>query len=407
MSQSDAWPPVWRAPGMSPLLLLTAAGFAGYAALLPIAPLWSTRGGAGSAGAGLVNGAMLLATVATQGLVPRLLRRHGLGPTLSAGLILLGGPSMLYLVSDGLAWIVVMSVLRGLGFGVLTVIGSTAVASLVPPARHGSAVGAYGAAIAVPQLVLLPAGPWLSESVGFWVVFLLGSSPLLGVVAVPRLARALREGPGERDRSAEPGPTSRATTAGDTSRARQLVPVLGPPMLLLLGITLPGGALLTFLPQMSSEAAATTAGLALFTAMTALSRWGFGGLADRYGARVFLAPLVLVTVAGLGLAALSVVDPDSTRASWLLLAMLVVGATYGGLQTLTLVLTLTAVRDDEYPTASAVWNIGFDAGTGLGSVLVGALAAGWSFSSALAVTAGISLLTLPLAVGRRRAARPL
>ncbi len=405
MSQRDVVPPVWRTRGIPALLAVTAAGFAGYAVLLPVAPLWAVRGGAGSAGAGLVNGALLLATVATQGLVPRLLRRHGTGRTLTAGLLLLGGPSLLYLVSDGLAWILAMSVLRGLGFGALTVIGSTTVANLATRERHGAAVGAYGAAIAVPQLLLLPAGTWLTETVGFWVVFVLGTFPLLGAAAVPARVRASRRHQDETARAPVPRPGEALGAAGGTSRARQLVPVLGPPTVLLLGITLPGGALITFVPQMSSVPAATTAGLALLTAMAALSRWRFGALADRYGARVFLVPLVLLTVVALGLAALSVDDPADTRVPWLLLAMLLVGVSYGGLQSLTLLLSLAAVRDDEYATASAVWNIGFDAGTGLGSVLVGALAAGFSFPSALLVTAGVSCLTLPLAVRRRRPER--
>ena len=83
-----------------------------------------------------------------------------------------------------------------------------------------------------------------------------------------------------------------------------------------------------------------------------------------------------------------------------MVAMVCVGIAYGGLQSLTLLRALGSVDREEYGTASAVWNIGFDAGTGLGSILVGWLAAGFSFSSALLVAAGISLLTLPLAIVR-------
>ena len=61
---------VWREPGMPALLLLTAAGFSGYAALLPVAPLWAVHGGADAAGSGFVNGLLLLATIATQPFVP-------------------------------------------------------------------------------------------------------------------------------------------------------------------------------------------------------------------------------------------------------------------------------------------------------------------------------------------------
>jgi MFS family permease len=169
-------------------------------------------------------------------------------------------------------------------------------------------------------------------------------------------------------------------------------------MILLLGVTLAGGALLTFAPQMSSVPAATTGGLVLLTATAAISRWRLGALADRHGARPFLWPLVLLTAVGLGLAAVAVRDPDATGVLALLVAMALVGIAYGGLQNLTLLLSLSAVRREEYGTASAVWNIGFDAGTGLGSVLVGMLAAGLSFPVALLVAAGLSLATLPLAL---------
>lgn len=390
---------VWSAPGMPALLLLTAAGFSGYAALLSVAPLWAVRGGADAGGSGFVNGALLLATVLTQGLVPRLLERFGTTRVLGAGLLLLGGPSLLLLVSDQLGWILAWSIVRGVGFGILTVTGSAAVALLVPPVRHGAAIGAYGAAIAVPQLVILPASPWLADAAGFWTVFVLGTLPLLGIAATPRLARALHEGrhPGKEHTAAAPAP---GAEAADSPRRRRIPPGLLRPMFLLLGVTLAGGALITFAPQFSTVPAATSGGLVLLTATAALSRWKVGALADRFGAHRFLWPLVLCTVIGLVLAAAAIRDADATRVLLLLAAMALVGIAYGGLQNLTLLLSLSAVRRQEYGTASAVWNIGFDAGTGLGSVLVGLLAAGFSFPTALLVAAGLSLATLPLAVGR-------
>ncbi|MGP5162943.1 MFS transporter [Arthrobacter rhombi] len=398
---------VWRAPGMPALLSLTAAGFAGFAALLPMAPLWAVHGGADEAGSGLVNGALLLATVLTQGFVPRLLQRLGTGRVLAAGLLLLGGPSLLMLISDQLGWILALSLIRGVGFGILTVTGSAAVAHLVAPARHGAAIGAYGAAIAVPQLLLLPAGPWLADTIGFWAVFALGTLPLLGIAAAPRLAQALRVRAAEQARrrpAQELDLPAEGTTATTGRRLPRLPGGLFQPMILLLAVTLAGGALITFVPQMSSSPAATTGGLALLTATAAVSRWRLGALADRHGTKAFLWPLVLLTCLGLVLAALAVKDQDATRVPLLLVAMTIIGITYGGLQNLTLLLSLSAVRPAQYGTASAVWNMGFDAGTGLGSVLVGALAAGLSFPIALLVAAGISLATLPLALMRQRAA---
>ena len=391
---------------MPALLLITAAGFSGYAALLPVAPLWAVHGGADAAGAGVVNGLLLLATIATQPFVPRLLARFGTAPVLAVGLLFLGGPSVLHLISDQLGWILAMSILRGFGFGILTVTGSTTLAQLVPSERHGAAIGAYGAAIAIPQVVLLPAGPSLVDVVGYWIVFALGSTSILGIAATPWLARALRKNEVERLLSADAADDSAGddipSQAFDDRSRRRVASRLARPTIILLGATLAGGGIITFAPQMSSAPLATAGGLALFTVAAAVSRWRIGSLADRYGVRMFLWPLVLLIVTGLVFTAIAVENPGGTKVILFLIALALVGIGYGGIQNLTLLLSLGTVSRKEYGTASAFWNIGFDAGTGVGSVLVGTIATGLSFSPALLVAAAISLATLPLAFARER-----
>ena len=113
------------------------------------------HGGAGSGGAGLVNGALLLVTVLTQLLVPAALRRWGWGPVLVVGMVLLGAPAALLLLSDALAPVLLWSAVRGVGFGVLTVIGAAAVAALVDPARRHPVEGAVLDAIGVRNDVQL------------------------------------------------------------------------------------------------------------------------------------------------------------------------------------------------------------------------------------------------------------
>jgi MFS family permease len=368
------------------LLTMTALGFSGYAALLAVAPLWAVHGGADTAGAGLVNGVLMLFTVLTQLFVPRALRRFGWAPVLVAGMLLLGLPALAHGVSDALGPTLVLSAVRGLGFGVLTVTGSALVAELVEPQRRGKAIGAYGLAIAGPQILFLSAGPWIAEQLGFWVVFTLAALPVVAVVPAIGLARML-DGVPEEDQEDERVPYRR----------------LLPPMALLTGVTLAGGALITFMAQMSSSAALTALALLLMNVAAALTRWRIGALSDRYGPRRFIAPLVLLTTAGMMVIAWAVRDPQTTGAPMLMIGATMVGISYGGLQNLTLVVTFHAVSRPHYGSASAVWNIGFDIGTGLGSVLVGMIAAGTSFSTALLITGAISLLTLPLALRRRTA----
>ena len=184
---------MWRAPGMLDLAVLSVFGFSGYAALLATAPLWAVNGGATAAGAGLVNGVLLAATVLAQLAVPRALASWGTGRVLVAGLLLLGVPAPAYLLSDGLGWVLGLSAVRGLGFGILTVVGSTVVAHLVPAGRRGAAIGVYGLAVAVPNLVLLPGSVPVVDRWGFGPVFWAAALPLLGVPSALRLARVLRD----------------------------------------------------------------------------------------------------------------------------------------------------------------------------------------------------------------------
>src|SRR5687768_7903623 len=156
---------------MPALVVMTCAGFSGYALLLTVAPLWAVEGGATTAGSGLVNGVLLLFTVLTQLLVPRALQSFGWAPVLAVGLALLGVPGVLLSFSDQLGVILALSEGRGVGFGVLTATGSAAVGGLVGAKRRGEAIGAYGLAVAVTNRGLHPAGPWIAESLGYWVVF--------------------------------------------------------------------------------------------------------------------------------------------------------------------------------------------------------------------------------------------
>ena len=312
---------------------------------------------------------------------------------LTVGLLLMGVPGALHSVSDMLGAVLALSAVRGVGFGVLTVTGSAAVAALVGERRRGEAIGVYGLAVAVPNLVLLPAGPWIAESAGYWAVFTLSALPLVGIPAGLRLASALhRSAP-----DLHPGTVAEHDPDDPESAAyRRLLR----PMLLLMAVTLAGGAVLTFTPQMLDSASVAAGGLFLMGLSAALSRWRAGVLADSYGAERFLVPLVPLTGVGMALLSWSVADSDGARVGSFLAAMVLVGLCYGALQNLTLLVSFTAVSRRHHNLASAVWNVGFDAGTALGSVAVGAIAQLTSFAAAFLVAGLVAVATLPLALRR-------
>src|SRR5699024_12245415 len=83
-----------------------------------------------------------------------------------------------------------------------------------------------------------------------------------------------------------------------------------------------------------------------------------------------------------------------------------VGVAYGGLQSLTLVQAFERAGQSNSRLASAVWNIGFDSGTGLGSTVVGALATWYSYPAALVVIAVVCGLAAVGTLAPRRRPTP-
>ncbi|WP_051297285.1 MFS transporter [Brevibacterium album] len=373
---------VIRIPGIRALMALSMLGFAGYSAMLSTAPLWAVRGGADEAGAGMVNAVMMAATVAFQTAVPWALARLGWRTTLVIGTVLLGAPSLFLLLTDDLLWILVLSAVRGAGFAVLTVCGSSATAFLVEPARRGKAIGLYGLSIALPQLILVPSSVWIAEHLGFLTVFVLGAAPI--AAAVPGLLLGTRIDRVEAGEAPEAQTGTEAALASARPWAGLVVPSL-----VLLSITTPGGALLTFAPQFPGLAQASVAGLFLFTLTAAATRWLVGGLADRFGHRVFPAPLSLIGALGLALCAWAV---SAESGAGLIGGMALTGVAYGSLQNVTLVEAFAVAGPRHRDAASMVWNIGFDCGTGLGALLVGFIAAGTSFTVGLGITAVVCLV---------------
>ncbi len=366
---------VWRVPGMPWLLGSAALWFSGFALLVPVAPLWVIRGGSDALGAGLVTGAMMACTVLAQLSMRRVLASLGWRWTLILGSGLLGLPALGHLRTDGLWAVTALAALRGLGFGVVTVCGATAVAAFVEPGRRGRAIGALGLASAAPQFVLVPVAPWLAERAGFGLVFTLAVLPALAAPLAWPIARAV----GDSDRALADG------AGGGTAALRR---ALAGPIAALVVITAAGGAILTFTPHILASPALGFLGLLAFTGAAAASRWVAGGVADRVGPTPAIAPLLFTGALGLAMIGLGA---DSIQAApsriLVICGLLLAGVAYGGLQNLTLTQAFTAAGEPARSLVSVAWNLSFDAGTGLGAFATGAIATATSYSAAFGVLA--------------------
>jgi predicted MFS family arabinose efflux permease len=373
---------LWRLPAMRSLVGVTVLGFTGYWLTLASLPAYAVAGGAAESTAGVVTAVFLVVTVAVQAAVPALTRRFGAGPVLIAGLLALGLPAPLYAVSNGLAWLSWISAIRGAGFGVLTVLGSVLAVQAAPEARRGEAVGLYGLAIAVPNLLAVPAGVALVLDGHSTLLAWLALAPVLALPMVPALVRAAA--------SAEPPHPARG--AGRRAALAALAPSL-----VLLVVTLAGGGLVTFLPIERPDGALATAALLLFGVTGALARWRAGALADRTGGGGLMPASLVVAAVGLVAVAAGLHSADAA----VLIGAAVFGLGYGSAQNLTLLAAFSRAGADGATAASAVWNAAFDAGTALGALALGGVAAGIGLPWTYVAVAVVLALTVPLAVAAR------
>ncbi|KAF2775861.1 transmembrane transport protein [Streptomyces sp. OM5714] len=359
--------------------------FAGLALLLPVSPAWAVAGGADEFGAGLVTAVLMTATVLAQLCVRATLRTIGWPRTLALGALLLGLPALLQSLSDHLLAILLTTALRGAGFGIVTVCGATAAAALAPRGRQGAAIGLYGLAVALPQVALTPAAPWLMGTFALPAIVACGVLPVLALPWTRSLGRAVEARtdapPAEDGRVEHPDPTT-------TVLRRILLPLT-----VLLLVTAAGGAVLTFAPQFTSTPTLAATGLLALTATAALARWGCGELADRIAPRPVTALLAATACAGLALIALAVRADDGAILA-LLSGLLLLGAAYGGLQSITLVQAFDLAGAENRHVTSVAWNIGYDAGTGLGSLALGLAAQAATFSAGFTVMSVVMAATV-------------
>jgi predicted MFS family arabinose efflux permease len=358
---------------------------AGFYLLLSVVPMYAAAIGVGGVGAGLATAALMASTVATELVTPRLTARFGYRVVLAAGLVLLGAPALALPSARGMATILAVCVVRGVGFAIAVVVGGALVASLVPPERRGEGLGLAGVVVGVPAVVALPLGVWLAGHAGFPVVFVAGA-----VAALAGLA-AVRGLPGR-----EPEPER---PLGVLAGLR--TPALLRPSVVFSATAMAAGVVVTFLPLAVGHGSGNLAAVALLVqpAASTLTRWWAGRHGDRHGAARLLVPAVLVS--GLGILTLVLVANPAA----VLTGMVVFGAGFGVAQNASLSMMFDRVPASGYGAVSAVWNLAYDSGMGIGAAGFGLLIGPVGYAAGFGVTAAVMLAGLTLARRERSATR--
>lgn len=378
---------VWRARGLIPVLVAVASAFAAWALLLPVVPTAVIDAGQPASLAGLSTGVFMFATVITQMFTPKALKTFGFGWVLAIASLLLGIPALGYMIGMDAVPLLTVSAIRGIGFGALSVAEAAIIAELVPLRLLGSATGIFGMVVGLAQMVALPSGLALVEVIGYnWVYVIatsIGGISLVACMAIPPIPPA--------DPDAESQQSVRVPMWH-----LALVPALA-----LMFVTTAYGAITNFLPvsmrELDPASGATLAGVMLavlnFAAM--VSRYVAGRIMDRrgYPGSVIIPFQILAAV---GVALMAMILAMELPAWTMLIATLFYGAGFGGVQNEALTLLFYRLPRHKTSEASAIWNIGFDGGTGLGSTFYGMLVAQMAFAPVFGIASGV--ITIGLAI---------
>lgn len=391
---------MWKSPGFVAVLVAVAAAFGSWSLLLPVVPLAVLNNGGSSAVAGATTDIFMAATVITQIFTPAALRKIGYTPVMAFAAFMLGVPAIGYIFSVEPIPVLVVSALRGIGFGALTVAESALVAELVPVRFLGKASGMLGVFIGLSQMLFLPAGLALGDQFGYNVVYVLGA--VIALVAavmclrIPQVKAAAKQQPqvSEQERSVS---------------TWKLVLV---PSLAVTSLSMTFGAVSSFLPaaviELDPGLGAALAGiiLSITGGSSMVFRYLSGVIADRRGVPgTTMIPAQIIGFLGVVLITVTIFQGWSV---WLLIIGAVMfGGAFGMVQNEALLSMFFRLPRTRVSEASAIWNIAFDSGTGIGSFLLGIVAASLAYSGAfgsgaVVILFGIVLTTADRIIGRHR-----
>jgi MFS family permease len=305
----------------------------------------------------------------------------------AVGALLLGGPALALLAPHSVIAIVAVSIARGIGFGLNTVVTGALVATALPPERRGEGIGVAGVVACVPAIVALPSGVWLAENTGYAVVIAItAASALVPLAAVPWL-----NSPAARQTEANLGSVQSAGLLASLRSGGQLRPSL-----VFAATTVAAGVVAAFLP-LAAGVSGGVAALGLFVQAVAstVSRWWAGRYGDRHGHARLLIPGLLTAAAGMTML-IGVAAPAA-----LIAGMVLFGIGFGISQNATFAVLIDRAPVSGYGTASALWNMAYDAGYGAGPAVFGVFVARTGYPAAFALTGMLMLAALVPAIRDR------
>ncbi|AZA11730.1 putative transporter [Corynebacterium gerontici] len=390
---------VLKLPGLMPTIIAVAAAFATFSILLPVIPLAVISNGGTESLAGMATGVFMAITVLSQLNTNKAVQCFGYRPVMLVAALLLGLPSLWHIVSFDPVSVLVVAGLRGVGFGALCVAQYSLVGQLVPAGMLGKASGLIGVFVGTSQMLFLPVGLWLID-VGVPMAIVLSLAAAAAFVAAVMciwIPSVEPEKPQQWTPEMDPATTKvslrRRVTMRVVRRPRANgMKVTIAPAIALASVSMGFGAVSSFLPASVREAdpvsGASVAGMMLSIVGFAqlVSRYISGSIADRQN-KAGLGMLPGLALSSLGMLGMCVVLVYSLPFFLLVIAALAFGAGFGLVQNDALLEMFLRVPRERLGSASTVWNASFDAGTGVGAIVLGMVAHAHGYVGAFLVGA--------------------
>lgn len=353
--------------------IATVTFFGGFYALLAPLPRYLVAIGLADWQVGVILGAFGVASLLGRPVAGRATDRWGARPVMLAGAVALLLGALGVLATTNALLLFALRLLQAAGYVAFTTAGTGLVVALAVPEERGRRLAVFGAAANV-AITLAPAATTALLAVATLNAGFLVAAALAGVAGL--LAWCVPADLSNRSETSDPF----------WSFPRRV----WTPMVIAALLGMGFASFFQFAPLLAERRTVIDAGwlYTLYGLGLILTRFGGGGLVDRWDTAPMLALTALLMATGLAIFAIA-----TTPASLLLATLLLAGS---GLFHPTLIAYIASLLPNTPGRASAAFYVGFDLGIGLGSWILGILLQLAGLPGLYFTAAAAAILVLPL-----------
>jgi MFS family permease len=339
-------------------------------------PLFATQElGAAETQVGLVMTAFILTTVLFRPLAGKWMDRYDRKKLFAGSLLLFAACALLYPLVHAFGALIALRLAHGVGFGLAATAGGAVAAELVPDSRKGEGIGYFSLFMSLAMVVGPFVGLMVADRLSLNVMFLM----LIAFSLLALLSGLALRLP----------PRAAASASSRTAGWRGYIePAALPVAIASAVLAFAYGSLSTFLSVYAVErnlGGYASYFFAVFAAMIVLTRPMTGRWFDRFGANALVYPGVFLFAAGM--IALSF----ARTPAFFLGSGAVIGLGFGALLPSLQTLAIQSAPRDRAGLATGTFFLLFDAGYGIGSYVLGVVAASSGYAGAYLVGGLVSL----------------